>query len=144
MAFSGNFMCTSFKQELLEAVHNFKNSGGNTFNLALYTNSASFTAATTAYTTSNEVSGTNYTAKGNSLTRVDPTTSSTTAYTDFADTTWSSATITARGGLIFNDSASGDPTVVVLDFGADKTSTAGDFTVTFPAASSSAAIIRIA
>jgi hypothetical protein len=144
MAFDGNFMCTSFKQELLEAVHNFKNSGGNTFNLALYTNSATFTAATTAYTTSNEVSGTNYTAKGNSLTRVDPTTSSTTAYTDFADTTWSSATITARGGLIFNDSASGDPTVVVLDFGADKSSTAGDFTVAFPAASSSAAIIRIA
>ena len=144
MAFDGNFMCTSFKQELLEAVHNFKNSGGNTFNLALYTNSATFTAATTAYTTSNEVSGTNYTAKGNSLTRVDPTTSSTTAYTDFADTTWSSATITARGGLIFNDSASGDPTVVVLDFGSDKTSTAGDFTVAFPSASSSAAIIRIA
>jgi hypothetical protein len=144
MAFDGNFMCTSFKKELMEAVHNFKNSGGSTFNLALYTNSATFTAATTAYTTSNEVSGTNYTAKGNSLTRVDPTTSSTTAYTDFADTTWSSATITARGGLIFNDSASGDPTVVVLDFGSDKTSTAGDFTVAFPSASSSAAIIRIA
>ena len=87
MAFDGNFMCTSFKQELMEAVHNFKNSGGSTFRLALYTNSATFTAATTAYTSSNEVSGTGYTAKGNSLTRVDPTTSSTTAYTDFADTT---------------------------------------------------------
>ena len=95
MAFSGNFMCTSFKKELMEAVHNFKNSGGNTFRIALYTNSSSFTAATTAYTSSNEVSGTNYTAKGNSLTRVDPTTSSTTAYTDFADSTWSSSTITA-------------------------------------------------
>tara|TARA_R100001594_G_scaffold24026_1_gene47059 strand:- start:11689 stop:12123 length:435 start_codon:yes stop_codon:yes gene_type:complete len=144
MAFSGNFMCTSFKKELMEAVHNFKNSGGNTFRIALYTNSASFTAATTAYTSSNEVSGTNYTAKGNSLTRVDPTTSSTTAYTDFADSTWSSSTITARGALIFNDSASGDPSVCVLDFGSDKSSSSGDFTVVFPTASSSAAIIRIA
>ena len=144
MAFSGNFMCTSFKKELMEAKHNFLNSGGSTFRLALYTNSSSFTAATTAYTTSNEVSGTNYSAKGNSLTRVDPTTSGTTALTDFADTTWSSATITARGGLFFNDSASGDPTCLVLDFGADKTSTAGDFTVQFPAADASNAIIRIA
>jgi len=144
MAFTGNFMCTSFKKELMEAKHNFLNSGGSTFQLALYTNSSSFTAATTAYTTSNEVSGTNYTAKGNTLTRVDPTTSSTTAYTDFADTTWSSSTITARGGLLFNDSASGDPTCLVLDFGADKSSSSGDFTVQFPTASSSAAIIRIA
>jgi len=144
MAFSGNFMCTSFKKELLEAVHNFKNSGGSTFKIALYTNSASFTAATTAYTTSNEVSGTNYTAGGNTLTRVDPSTSGTTALTDFADTTWSSATITARGALIYNDSASGDPTVVVLDFGSDKASTSGDFSVVFPAADASNAIIRIA
>jgi len=144
MAFSGNFMCTSFKKELMEAVHNFKNSGGNTFQLALYTNSASFTAATTAYTTGNEVSGTGYTAKGNSLTRVDPTTSSTTAYTDFADSTWSSSSITARGALIFNDSASGDPTVCVLDFGSDKASSSGDFTVVFPSAGASTAIIRIA
>ena len=144
MAFSGNFMCTSFKKELLEGVHNFKNSGGNTFKLAMYTNSASFTAATTAYTTSNEVSGTGYTAGGASLTRVDPTTSSTTAFTDFSDLTFSTATVTARGALIYNDSASGDPTVVVLDFGADKTSTAGDFTVVFPTADASNAIIRIA
>tara|TARA_R100001244_G_scaffold41697_1_gene37644 strand:- start:499 stop:933 length:435 start_codon:yes stop_codon:yes gene_type:complete len=144
MAFTGNFMCTSFKKELMEAKHNFLNSGGNTFRLALYTNSASFTAATTAYTATNEVSGTNYTAKGNSLTRVDPTTSSTTAYTDFADTTWSSSTITARGGLLFNDTVSGDTSVIVLDFGADKSSSSGDFTVQFPTANSSAAIIRIA
>ena len=137
-------MCTSFKKELLEAVHNFKNSGGSTFNLALYTNSASFTAATTAYTTSNEVSGTGYTAKGAALTRVDPSTSGTTALTDFSDLTFSTATVTARGALIFNDSASGDPAVVVLDFGADKTSTAGDFTVVFPTADASNAIIRIA
>jgi len=144
MAFTGNFMCTSFKKELLEGVHNFKNSGGSTFNLAMYTNSASFTAATTAYTTSNEVSGTGYTAKGASLTRVDPSTSGTTALTDFADLTFSTATVTARGALIFNDSASGDPAVVVLDFGADKTSTAGDFTIVFPTADASSAIIRIA
>jgi len=144
MAFSGNFMCTSFKKELLEAKHNFLNSGGSTFNLALYTNSASFTAATTAYTSSNEVSGTGYTAKGAALTRVDPTTSGTTALTDFSDLTFSTATVTARGALIFNDSASGDPSVIVLDFGGDKTSTAGDFTVVFPTADASNAIIRIA
>jgi len=137
-------MCTSFKKEILEGVHNFKNSGGSTFNLALYTSSASLGAATTAYTTSNEVSGTGYTAKGGSLTRVDPSTSGTTALTDFEDLTFSTATITARGALIFNDSASGDPAVAVLDFGGDKTSTAGDFTIQFPAADASNAIIRIA
>ena len=144
MAFSGNFMCTSFKKELMEGVHNFKNSGGNTFRMALYTDDSSFTAATTAYTSTNEISGTNYTAKGNSLTRVDPTTSGTTAYTDFADTSWSTATFTAMGAMIYNDSASGDPSVVILDFGADKTATAGTFTVAFPAADASNAIIRIA
>tara|TARA_R110000796_G_scaffold711_7_gene2671 strand:- start:704 stop:1138 length:435 start_codon:yes stop_codon:yes gene_type:complete len=144
MAFSGNYMCTSFKKEILEAVHNFKLSGGDTFKIALYTNSASFTAATTAYTTSNEVTGTNYVAGGNTLTRVDPSSSGTTAFTDFADTTWSSSTITARGALIYNDTASGDPSVVVLDFGSDKTSTNGDFTVVFPTADASNAIIRIA
>ena len=144
MAFSGNFMCTSFKKELMTATHNFTNSTGNTFKLALYTNSASFTAATTGYTTSNEVSGTGYSAGGSALTNVTPTTSSTTALTDFADLTFSSATITARGALIYNDSATGDPSVVVLDFGGDKTSTAGDFTVVFPTADASSAIIRIA
>ena len=137
-------LCTSFKKELMEAVHNFKNTGGSTFNLALYTSSASLGAGTTAYTTSNEVSGTNYTAKGASLTRVDPTTSGTTAFTDFADLTFSNASVTARGALIFNDSASGDPAVCALDFGGDKTSTAGDFTIQFPAADASNAIIRIA
>jgi hypothetical protein len=137
-------MCTSFKQELMEAKHNFLNSGGNTFNLALYTSSATLNASTTAYSTSNEVSGTNYTAKGASLTRVDPTTSGTTAFTDFADLTFSNATITANGALIFNDSASGDPAVCTLAFGGDKTSTAGDFTIQFPTADASNAIIRIA
>jgi len=137
-------MCTSFKKELLEAVHNFKNSGGSTFNLALYTSSATLGASTTAYTATNEVSGTNYTAKGAALTRVDPSSSGTTALTDFADLTFSNATITARGALIFNESATGDPAVCALDFGGDKTSTAGDFTIQFPTADASNAIIRIA
>jgi len=137
-------MCTSFKQELMEAKHNFLASGGNTFNLALYTSSASLGAGTTAYTTSNEISGTGYTAKGASLTNVNPTTSSTTAFTDFADLTFSSSSITARGALIFNDSASGDPAVCALDFGGDKTSSSGDFTIQFPKADASNAIIRIA
>jgi len=137
-------MCTSFKKELLEAKHNFLLSGGNTFKIALYTSSATLSAATTAYSATNEVSGTNYSAAGNTLTRIDPSSSGTTALTDFADTTWASSTITARGAVIYNDSASGDPSVIVLDFGADKSSSAGDFTITFPAADASNAIIRIA
>ncbi len=145
MAFNGNFMCTSFKQQLLTGTHNFTNSSGNTFKLALYTNSASFTAATTAYTSSNEVSNSgSYSAGGGTLTNVTPTTSGTTALTDFADLEFTSATITARGALIYNDSVSGDPTVAVLDFGADKTSTSGTFTIQFPAPNASNAIIRIA
>ena len=137
-------MCTSFKKELMEAKHNFLASGGNTFNLALYTSSATLGAATTAYSATNEVSGTGYTAKGAALTNVNPTTSSTTAFTDFDDLTFSSSSITARGALIFNDTASGDPAVCSLDFGADKTSSSGDFTIQFPTADASNAIIRIA
>jgi hypothetical protein len=137
-------MCTSFKKELMEAKHNFLASGGNTFKLALYTSSATLDATTTAYTVTNEASGTGYTAGGAALTNIDPTTSGTTAFTDFADLTFSTATITARGALIYNDTAAGDPSVIVLDFGADKTSTAGDFTISFPTADASNAIIRIA
>ena len=137
-------MCTSFKKELMEAKHNFLLSGGNTFKIALYTSSATLSAATTAYSATNEVSGTNYTAKGNTLTRIDPSSSGTTGFTDFADTTWASSTITARGAVIYNDTASGDPSVIVLNFGADKSSSAGDFTITFPTADASDAIIRIA
>ena len=145
MAFTGNFMCTSFKQELLTGTHDFTNGTGNTFKLALYDNNASFTAATTAYTATDEVgdSGT-YTAGGGTLTNVTPTTSSTTALTDFADLSFTSATITARGALIYNDTAAGDPSVVVLDFGSDKSSTSGTFTIVFPTADASNAIIRIA
>lgn len=143
MAFSGNFMCTSFKAELMRAVHNFTTSTGDVFKIALYTNSASFTAATTAYTATNEITGTGYTAGGLALTNVTPTTSGTTAFTDFADATWTTATITARGALVYNSSAAGNPSVIVLDFGSDKTSTAGDFTIVFPTADASNAIIRI-
>lgn len=145
MAFSGNYMCTSFKVELMKAVHNFTNGTGNTFKLALYDNSASFTAATTAYTATNEVanSGT-YSAGGGTLTNVTPTSSGTTAFTDFADLSFTSATITAYGALIYNDSAAGDPAVCVLDFGGAKTSTNGTFTIIFPTADSTSAIIRIA
>ena len=137
-------MCTSFKSELLTGEHNFTNSTGDTFKIALYTSSATLDASTTAYSATNEVSGTGYTAKGNTLTNVTPTTSGTTAYTDFADTTWSSATITANGALIFNEDHASDAAVCVLAFGGDKTSTNGDFTIQFPTADASNAIIRIA
>jgi hypothetical protein len=144
MAFTGNFLCTSFKVELLAGTHNFTTGTGDTFKLALYDNSAAFTAATTAYTVTNEVSGTGYSAGGGTLTNVTPTSSGTTAFIDFADLTFSTATITAYGALIYNSSAAGDPAVCILDFGADKTSTAGDFTIVFPTADASNAIVRIA
>ena len=148
MAFTGNYMCTSFKDQLLEAVHDFRTSGGDTFKLAMYTNSASFTAATTAYTATNEVSASgSYTAGGGTLTNVTPAISGTTAYTDFADLTFTTATITARGALIYNTTPTHtytNPTVVVLDFGSDKTSSAGDFTIGFPTADASNAVSRIA
>lgn len=129
----------------MQGIHNFTTSTGNTFKLALYTNSASFTAATTAYVTGNEVTASgSYSAGGGTLTNVTPTTSGTTAFTDFADLSFTTATITARGALIYNDTATGDPTVVVLDFGSDKTSTSGTFQIIFPAATSADAIIRIA
>ena len=137
-------ICTSFKVEILKAVHNFTASSGNTFNLALYTSDASLGASTTAYTTSNEVSGSGYTAKGNALTSVTPVADSTTAVCDFADTSFTSASFTARGCMIFNDSASGDPADCVIDFGSDKTVTSGTFTIQFPAADASNAIVRIA
>jgi hypothetical protein len=145
MAFTGNFMCTSFKQEILQGVHNFTNGTGNTFKLALYDNSASFTAATTAYTSSNEVANSgSYSAGGGTLTNVTPSTSGTTAFTDFADLSFTSATITAYGAMIYNDTAAGNPSVCILDFGGAKTSTAGTFTIIFPANDASNAIIRIA
>ena len=145
-------MCTSFKKELLEAVHNFLLSGGDTFKLALYaigsggksSTTATLGAATTAFTTTGEVaSDGSYVTGGGSLTRIDPASSGTTGYTDFADISFTTATITARGALIYNSSDS-NKAVCALDFGGDKTSTAGTFAVAFPAAAASTAIIRIA
>ena len=136
-------LTTSFKKELLEGKHNFLASGGNSFKLALYTSSATLGATTTAFTTTGQASGTNYTSGGSALTNINPTSSCTTGFTDFADLTFGTATITARGCMIYNDT-NADRSVATIDFGGDKTSTAGDFTIVFPAAAASTAIIRIA
>ena len=149
MAFTGNFMCTSFKQELLVGGHNFT-TGQDVFKIALYTNSASFTAATTDYTASNEVGATgSYSAGGGALTNVTPTTSGTTAFLDFNDVTFTGVTLTAAGALIYNTTEGGGTgttnSVIILDFGpGDKTATAGDFQIIFPVADATYAIIRIA
>lgn len=144
MAFTGNFMCSSFKRELLIGLHDFTLSTGDVFKIAMYDNTAAFTAATTDYTTSNEVTGTNYVAGGETLTNVTPTLHTvTTAITDFDDAVWTNATVTARGAMVYNSTA-GTESVIILDFGSDKSSTAGDFTIQFPAADASNAIIRIA
>ena len=136
-------LTTSFKKELLLGNHNFTNSSGDTFKLALYTSSATLGATTTSFVTTGQASGTNYSSGGGTLTNVTPTTSGTTAFTDFADLTFSTATITARGCMIYNSSDS-NKSVATIDFGGDKTSTAGAFTLVFPAAAASTAIIRIA
>lgn len=151
-------MCTSFKAELMLAVHDFRATGGDTFKIALYTSAATIDANTTAYTATNEVTGANYTTGGQTLTNLGVVTSNNTAttgtgFTDFSDVTWANATITARGALIYNATPSANSNanttltnaaVCALDFGSDKTSTAGDFTIIFPTASNAAAIIRIA
>ena len=142
MAISSTLV-TSFKKELLTATHNFTASSGHTFKLALYTSSATLGATTTAFTTTGQASSTNYTSGGANLTAVTPTSSGTTGFTDFSDLTFGTATITARGCLIYNSSQS-NKAVASIDFGGDKTSTAGDFTIQFPAAAASTAIIRIA
>jgi hypothetical protein len=137
-------MCTSFKQALLDGEMDFSSDTAQSYKIALYTSSASLDAATTAYTTSGEVSGTGYTAGGNTLNiSTAPTTSGTTAFLSFGTTTWTTATITARGALIYQAGGS-TPAVAVLDFGSDKGSSAGDFQITFPAANATDAIIRIA
>jgi len=140
-------MCTSFKVGILDGTFDFSSGTTQNFYIALYTSAATLSAATTAYTGTGEVSssGTGYSTGGQELTISQvPTSSGTTAYLDFADTTWTSATITARGALIYLNNGTTNPAVAVLDFGADKTSTAGDFTIIFPAANASDAIIRIA
>lgn len=138
-------MCTSFKVGILGADFDFGSGTSQTFKIALYTSSATLDATTTAYTTSNEVSGTGYSAGGNTLTISQvPTSTGTTAFLDFDDSTWSSATITARGAMIYLYNGTTNPSICILDFGGDKTSTNGNFTVIFPAADASNAIIRIA
>jgi hypothetical protein len=140
-------ICNTFKTEILKAVHNFTASTGNTFNIALYTSSATLGAGTTAYSSSNEItnsSGSAYSAKGKALTSVTPVLDSTTAVCDFADISWTSASFTANGCLIFNDTATGDPAVCAVAFGGDKTVSSGTFTVQFPAAAATTAIVRIA
>ena len=140
-------VCNSFKTEVLKAVHNFTASSGNTFNLALYTSSATLNKSTTAYSSSNEISNTSgsaYSAKGKALTRVTPALSTDTACCDFSDVSWTSASFTANGCLIFNDSASGDPAVCAIAFGGDKTVSSGTFTIQFPTADADNAILRIA
>ena len=138
-------LCTSFKVQILGGDFDFSTGTAQTFKIALYTSAATLSAATTAYSATNEVSGTGYSAGGNTLTiNTTPTSSGTTAYLDFADTTWTTATITARGALVYLANGSTNPAVAVLDFGADKTSTAGDFTIQFPTADASNAILRIA
>lgn len=139
-------MCTSFKIALLNGEMDFSSDTSQVFKIALYTSTADLGAGTSAYSTTNEVTGTGYTAGGNTLTiSTNPTDggSGTTAYLGFSNTTWTDATITARGALIYK-SGGGDPAVAVLDFGADKTSTAGDFQVQFPTADATNAIVRIA
>ena len=138
-------VCNSFKVEILKAVHNFTAGGANVFNLALYTSSATLNKSTTAYTTSNEVASSGgYTAKGKALTSVTPVLSTDTAVCDFANVSWTSASFTSRGCLIFNDSAASDQSVCAIDFGGDKTVTSGTFTIEFPAATAGNAIIGIA
>ena len=140
-------ICNSFKVEILKAVHNFTASSGNTFNLAMYTSSATLNKSTTAYSSTNEISntsGSSYSAKGKAITSVTPVLSSDTAVCDFANISWTSASFTANGCLIFNDTASGDPACCAIAFGGDKTVTSGTFTIEFPTASAGSAIIGIA
>ena len=152
MAFTGNYMTTSFKLQLLSGIHAIATTviraatTADTFKIALYTSSATLDATTTAYSATNETtntSGTAYTAGGNTLTSATTSSSGTTAFADFADSSWTSASFTARGALIYN-SNQGNKSVVVLDFGSDKTASAGTFTIIFPTADASNAIIRIA
>jgi len=140
-------ICNSFKVEILKAVHNFTAGGANVFNLALYTSSATLNKTTTAFSATNEIAntaGSSYSTKGKALTSVTPVLSTDTAVCDFANISWTSASFTANGCLIFNDTATGDPACCAIAFGGDKTVTSGTFTIEFPAASAGSAIIGIA
>ena len=140
-------ICNSFKAEVLQALHNFTASSGNSFKLALYTSSATLNKSTTAYSSTNEISNTSgsaYVAGGKALTSVTPALSTDTACCDFADVSFTSASFTTRGCLIYNETASGDPSVCAIDFGGDKTVSSGTFTIQFPTADANNAILRIA
>ena len=146
MAITTNAICNSFKKQLLEGTHNFSNPGGNTFKLALYGSPATLGKSTTSFTTGGQVTSPSggYSSGGKALVNTGTSVASDTAITDFADLSFTNVTITARGALIYNDTAAADPAVAVLDFGGDKTATAGTFTIQFPAFTTSAAILRIA
>ena len=145
MAITTSAVCNVFKTDVLKGVHNFTNSSGNTFKLSMYTSSATLGKSTTSFTTDNQVSSpSGYTSGGKALVSSTPVLSSDTAVCDFADLSFVGVTLTARGALIYNDSATGDPAVAVLDFGGDKTATSGTFTIQFPTANASDAILRIA
>jgi hypothetical protein len=143
MAITTNAIANSFKGQILRAIHNFTASTGNTFKLAMYQTDATLGASTTSYTSSQEVSSSGYTAGGKALVNSGVKVSGAVAITNFSNVSWTGVTLTAQGALIYNDTASGDPAVCVLDFGGPKTATAGTFTVQFPAFTTSAAIIRI-
>ena len=148
MAITTNAICNSFKKQLLAGEHDFDSAGGDTFKLAMYTNSATLGASTTNYATTNEVSSSGYTAGGKALVNQGVKVSSGVAITDFADLSFTGVTLTARGALIYNTTTDGGTNtteaVAVLDFGGDKTATSGTFTIQFPAFTTSAAILRIA
>lgn len=143
MAITTSVVCNVFKTDVLKGVHNFTN-GGNSFKLSMYTSSATLGKSTTSFTTDNQVSSSGYSSGGKALVSTTPALSTDTAVCDFADLSFVGVTLTARGALIYNDTASGDPAVAVLDFGGDKTATSGTFTIQFPTADASNAILRIA
>jgi hypothetical protein len=144
MPITTNAICNSFKGQILRAIHDFTLSTGDTFKLAMYQTDATLGASTTSYTSSNEVSSSGYSAGGKALVNSGVKVSSAVAITNFSNVSFTGVTLTARGALIYNDTAAGDPAVCVLDFGGNKTATAGTFTVQFPAFTTSAAIVRIA
>ena len=145
MAITTSAVCNVFKTDVLKGVHNFTNPGGNTFKLSIYTSSATLGKSTTSFTSDNQVtSPSGYSSGGKALVAVTPALSTDTAVVDFADLSFVGVTLTARGALIYNDTASGDPAVAVLDFGGDKTATSGTFTIQFPTADASSGILRLA
>jgi hypothetical protein len=144
MAFTGSAICNSFRTELLKALHNFSAAAGNAFNMALYNNTATLSATTPAYTPTGEVpNGSGYTTGGELLGNVEPTATGAIAFTNFSpDPSWTSATFTARGALIYNVTNT-NRSVCVLDFGSDKPVSNGTFTVVMPPNVAASALLRL-